>query len=188
MDSFYSEEELLKIGFKSLGKNVKISRKSSIYGASNIEIGNNVRIDDFTILSGNIKLDNFIHIAALSALFAGDEGIRMKNFSTISSKVTIYAISDDYTGNFMTNPTISERFTNVISEKVIIEKHVIIGSGSTILPGVIINEGVAVGAMSLVNRSLKEWGVYAGVPAIFLKNRKKNLLDLEKKFITFLND
>ena len=180
MNSFYSEEELSNIGFKSIGKNVKISRKSSIYSASNIEIGNNVRVDDFTILSGHIKLNNFIHIAAYSALFAGNAGIIMEDFSTISSKVTIYAISDDYTGNFMTNPTVPKEYTNVSTKKVILKKHVIVGSGSTILPGVIIKEGAAVGAMCLVNKDLKEWGIYVGVPANFLKKRQQNLLTIEK--------
>lgn len=188
MNSFYSEEELLSLGFKNIGKNVKLSKKSSIYNASNIEIGNNVRIDDFTILSGHIKLGNYIHIAAYSALFAGNIGIRMKDFSTISSKVTIYAISDNYSGDFMTNPTVPKEYTKVYAKRVILEKHVIVGSGSTILPGVIIKEGVAVGAMTLVNKDLKEWGIYIGVPAYFLKNRDKNLLTIEKNLLNSLNE
>jgi acetyltransferase-like isoleucine patch superfamily enzyme len=42
--SFLSKEELTKIGFKKIGKNVFLSRKASIYGPENMEIGNNVRI------------------------------------------------------------------------------------------------------------------------------------------------
>ena len=45
--SFLSKDELTKIGFKKIGKNVFLSRKASIYGPENMEIGNNVRIDDF---------------------------------------------------------------------------------------------------------------------------------------------
>ena len=56
MNSFYTVEELGKIGFKKLGKNVLISKKSSIYTPENISIGDNVRIDDFTILSGTIEI------------------------------------------------------------------------------------------------------------------------------------
>lgn len=48
---FYSREQLEKIGFKSLGENVLISDKTSIYSPENISIGNNVRVDDFSILS-----------------------------------------------------------------------------------------------------------------------------------------
>jgi serine acetyltransferase len=50
--SFLSREKLMEIGFKSIGENVLLSSKASIYGPENIEIGNNVRIDDFCILSG----------------------------------------------------------------------------------------------------------------------------------------
>ena len=70
MSSFYSNEELESLGFKKIGQNALISRKASIYGASSIEIGNDVRIDDFCFLSGNIKLGNNIHISAYSALIA----------------------------------------------------------------------------------------------------------------------
>ena len=45
-----SRLQLEDIGFKSVGKNVLISDKASIYGAGNISIGNNVRIDDFVVL------------------------------------------------------------------------------------------------------------------------------------------
>lgn len=183
MDSFYSEEELRNIGLKSFGKNVQVSKKCSIYNASKIEIGSNVRIDDFTIMSGCIKLGNYIHIAAYSALFAGNAGVIMKDFSTISSKVVIYGITDDYSGDFMTNPTVPRQFTHVIEKPVVLEKHVIIGSGSTVLPGVSIEEGVAVGAMSLVNKDLKKWGIYIGSPAKLLKDRNKKLLNIEGKFL-----
>ena len=56
------------------------------------------------------------------------------------------------------------------------------GSGSVILPGVSLGEGVALGAMSLVNKSLEAWGIYAGQPAVWLKNRDKGLLAHEEAF------
>ena len=62
--SFYSDEELLSMGFKSIGKGCMISRKASFYGVGRMSIGNNVRIDDFCILSGSITLANNIHISA----------------------------------------------------------------------------------------------------------------------------
>lgn len=37
-NSFYSEKELQKIGFRSLGKNVCISKKASIYSPRKISI------------------------------------------------------------------------------------------------------------------------------------------------------
>jgi len=182
--SFYSEEELQTIGFKKLGKNVRISRKTSIYGAEQIEIGDNVRIDDFCILSGRIKIGNYVHIASGCYLFAGEAGITLEDFSGLSSRVTIYAVTDDYSGEVLTNPTIPMEYRRVIEKPVLIMKHAIIGTGATILPGVTIGLGAAVGAMSLVTKDVLDWAIVAGIPAKFIKERKKDLLNLEKDFIT----
>lgn len=77
MNDFYSEKELKKMKFKRIGKNVQISKKSSIYSPDKIEIGNNVRIDDFAILSGNIIIGDFVHISAYVALY-GRFGIELR--------------------------------------------------------------------------------------------------------------
>lgn len=179
-NSFYSEEELALFNFKSIGKNVLISRKTSIYQPEQISIGNNVRIDDFCVLSGNIIIKNYVHIACYCGLFAGNEGIFFDDFSGISSRVTIYSVSDDYTGEFMTNPMVPMQYRHIIAKKVSLGKHVIVGAGSIILPGVNLKEGVAVGAMSLVTKSFSPWKIIYGNPAKILKDRKSTLLNLEK--------
>ena len=181
--SFYSKEELKTLGLKSVGSNVLISRKCSIYGAQNISVGDNVRVDDFCILSGNITIGSHIHIAAYTALYGGDSGIVIEDFANLSSRICVYSVSDDYSGETMTNPMIPDEFKNVESKPVLIKKHVIIGTNCTVLPGVTIGEGTAVGCMSLVNKSLDEWGIYVGVPCKFLKPRKKDLLEKEKEFL-----
>ena len=187
MNSFYTIFELNEIGLGHYGNNVLISRKASIYGASNIIIGNNVRIDDFCIISGNVIFGNNIHLAAYSALYGGDAGITIEDFANISSRVCIYAVSDDYSGYTMTNPTIPDKYKHIQNEHVQIGKHVIIGSGCTILPGVCLNEGAALGAMSLCKKSIEPWKIYAGVPARAIKDRSKVLLDLEKEYMNEYN-
>lgn len=179
MDSFFSKEELQLLNIK-VGNNVKISRKSSIYGY-NIEIGDNVRIDDFCILSGKIRLGNYIHIAAYSALYGGTEGIYVKDYANISSRVSIYALSDDYSGETMTNPMIPDEYKNVDSRRVIINKHVIIGSTSVLLPGVDLGEGSAFGSFSFINNNSDEWSINAGIPAKKIKERSKKCLEYEQK-------
>lgn len=176
--SFYKEEELKQLGLKSYGKNVLISRKCSIYSPYNISIGNNVRIDDFCILSGNITLRNYVHISAYCALYGGESGIEFMDYSGISARGTIYAESDDFSGNSMTNPMLPTEKRNVIKGKVIVEEYVQIGAHSIVMPNVIIRQGCAIGAMSLVNHSLDEWGIYASVPAKRIKERSRKLLDL----------
>lgn len=180
MDSYYTREELQAIGFRSLGKNVMISRKTSIYSPEKIVIGNNVRIDDFCIVSGNITIGSFVHIAAACLLFGGNDGIVFEDYSGISSRSTVYAESDDYSGNCLTNPTLPMEYRHIVGGGVIVKKHAIIGSGCTILPNVVIGEGVAVGSMSLVNKSLDAWGIYAGIPCCRIKERDKTLLQLEQ--------
>lgn len=177
-----SDQQLKEVGFKSIGKNVRISDKASFYGAQGIAIGDNVRIDDFVVLSagaGGIDIGNYIHIAVFSSLI-GAEKITLSDFCNISSRVSIYSASDDYSGEFMTNPMVPERLTNVEKSPVFLGKHVIIGSGSVILPGVTLGEGAAVGALSLVVKSVNDFDIVAGCPAKVIKKRKTKLLNLEK--------
>lgn len=181
MNSFYSDKELSLIGFRKFGENVLISRKASIYAPEKITIGNSVRIDDFCILSGEIILCNNIHISAYSALY-GKYGIMMEDYTGLSPRCTIFSASDDFGGDFLIGPMNPEKYTNVIGGKVIIKKFSQVGAGSIIMPGVTINEGVVVGAMSLVKKSLDEWGIYAGNPVKFIKKRNKGLLNFYDEF------
>ena len=180
-----SRAEIDKLGFISVGQNVSISDKASIYGASRIKIGSNVRIDDFCVLSAGkdgIEIGNNIHIAVYTLLI-GAGGIFVSDFANLSSRVSIYSSSDDYSGATMTNPTISDDFKNVDHASVFIGRHVIIGSGSVVLPGLRIEEGAAIGALSLVNRNCDTFCVYAGNPAKKIKIRQRGLLELENQFL-----
>ena len=89
MNFFYTETELKELGFKQFGKNIKISRKASIYNPEKMIIGDNVRIDDFCILSGEITLSSHIHIAAFFALW-GAKGICIEDFANLSSHVSVF--------------------------------------------------------------------------------------------------
>lgn len=177
--SFYTEDELKNIGFEFYGQDVLVSRKASIYSPDKISLGNHVRVDDFCVLSGKITIGDHVHLATHVCLIGGKSGIELESFSTVSSRSAIYAVSDDYSGEYLISPTIPEEYTNVKDEKVVLRRHVIIGTGSTILPGVECEEGVAVGAMSLVNRSLESWKMYAGIPCRYIKERSKGLLKYE---------
>jgi galactoside O-acetyltransferase len=181
----YTESDLAEEGFKSLGRNVRIARTCTIIGAENIEIGDNVRIDGYcTIVAagdGFLKLGSYIHIGGYCALLAG-QGVTMADMSTLSWGVKLFTRSDDFSGQNMTNPMVPAKYTNVTSGPIMIGRHVVVGAGSVLLPGVTLEEGVAVGALSLVSRPLYEWGIYAGVPARRIKERERGLLDLEKAF------
>lgn len=180
--SVYTPEELERLGLRAFGKNVRISRKASLYNPTQISIGDHVRIDDFCVLSagvGGIEIGNYIHVAVYSALI-GAGRIRVMDFANLSSRVTVYSSNDDYSGMYMTNPMVPVEHTNVSSQPVDIGKHVIIGSGSIVLPGCDLQQGVAIGSLSLVKGRCDEFGVYAGVPAKRISERRRDLLAHEK--------
>ncbi|MGI6722059.1 MAG: acyltransferase [Anaerovoracaceae bacterium] len=182
MNTFYSEEELKQLGIKKYGKNVKIGRHAILYNPEQLEIGNNVRIDDFSIISGNVIIHDYNHVSQFAGLYGGTAGIELMDFVGVSSKVSIYSTTVDYSkGEKLTNPTIPEEFAATsIDKKVTIGKHVLVGSGSVVLPGANIGEGSTVGCMSFCNKELGEWGVYVGIPARRLKDRPRDLLKQEK--------
>ena len=68
ISTFYSEEELKEIGLKRYGKNVLISRNAVLYTPGLLEVGNNVRIDDFTTISGKVVIGDYVHIAQFCGL------------------------------------------------------------------------------------------------------------------------
>ena len=182
---YLDENDLKDFGFKFLGQNIRISSDARIYGQENISIGNNVRIDDFVILSaanGFISIGDFVFIARNSHL-SGTLGIEIKDFASMAANSIIYSASDDYSGEYLTAQAIPQEYTTQIGGIVSVGKHVIIGSSTTIIGPCVIEEGCSIGAMSLVNKNTKSWGIYYGIPAKRMKERKRDLLLLESKML-----
>ena len=168
---YFSNKELRAMGFKHLGKRVLICRTCKIYHTDQISIGDDVEIDDFTILNGNITLGNHIHISSNCELYSGSSHIEFQDFVGISSHCSFYGLTDDYVGGYLQNPTVPPRFRKLTEEPVVLEKHVLIATHSVVLPGVRIGEGCSFGAMSMVSKSTEPWGVYVGCPARRIKER-----------------
>lgn len=180
---FYAEEELPSLGFAALGRKVLISRRASFYGRSRISIDSNSRIDDFCVLSageGGIAIGRHVHIGVMSSLI-GQGRIELGDFSTISGRVSIYSSSDDLSGAVMISPTVPAEFTNVDHRPVRLGRHVAVAVGAVILPGSDIGEGASVGPLSLVRGSLLPFHAYIGVPARRVRERKRDMLDLETR-------
>jgi acetyltransferase-like isoleucine patch superfamily enzyme len=185
---YYTEADLAGEGFARLGSNVRIASTCTIVGAGNISIGDNVRIDGYCTLAvvhGKLTIGSHVHIGGYCALLAA-EGIEMADFSGLAWGVQIHTRSDDYSGRYMTNPTVPAQYTNAKKGPVRLGRHVIVGAGAVLLPGVALAEGVAVGAQSLVTKSLPEWGIYNGVPARRIAQRSRDLLALEKAYLDAL--
>ena len=153
--SYYlSTNELIKMKFKFLGNNCKISSLASFIETKNISIDNNVRIDDFALLvakKGYIKIGVNTHIGGHSYL-QGWSGISIGPNCNISQGVRIYSKSDDY----------KQSGRRQIEEKVLLRENVILGSNSVILPGTIIEKNSRIGALTLVNKKVPKNKLFYG--------------------------
>lgn len=186
----YTADELAQLGFARVGRSVMVSRRASFHGIGRIVLGDHVRIDDFCIVSagvGGVEFGCNIHLGAYSAIIGGGRVV-LEDFANISSRVTIYSSNDDYSGATLTGPMVPAEFTNIRREPVRIGRHVIIGSGSVLLPGIDVGDGVAIGALSLVKGDCEAFGVYAGTPARRVGDRQRKLLDLEARFLASRGD
>ncbi len=181
---FLSQDALNAMGFKSLGKNVRISDKAAIYDADQMEIGDFSRIDDFCVISGKVKVGRNVHIAVFCNVAGGTEGITFGDFAGLAYRCDVFSQSDDYTGRTLTNPTVPTRYKMEARKAVHIGRHCIVGTGSKVFPGVTLADGCAVGAMTMVTKSTEEWGIYFGVPARKIKDRKRDLLMLELDYLS----
>ena len=182
--AYLTNEKLIELGLKYVGKNVKISDKAAIYNPESIEIGDNSRIDDFCIISGKIKIGKYVHIAPHCLVAGGEEGITMNDFSGLAYFVQVFSQSDDYSGKSLTNPTVPKEYKNEYKSPVYIGRHVIIGASSIVFPSVSIADGCSIGAMTLVNKSTLPWGIYLGNPARRIRDRSQDLLLMEEKLMS----
>lgn len=181
--AFLTEAQLREIGFKHLGVNVRISDKASIYNADQIEIGDNSRIDDFCVISGNVTIGRNVHIAVFCNVAGGEKGIVFEDFAGLAYGCHVFSQSDDYSGRSLTNPTVPDQYKFETKAPILIGRHCIVGTSSIILPGVALAEGTSVGAMSMVMKSTEPWSIYFGVPAKKIKNRQRDLLEFEKQYL-----
>jgi len=181
--AFLTSEQLAAAGFKKLGRNVKISDKAVVYNPEQVEIGDHSRIDDFCVVSGKVTIGRNVHIAVFCNLAGGSEGITMDDFSGLAYGCHVFSQSDDYTGRTLTNPTVPAKYKHERKAAIHIGRHCIIGTSSLVFPGVYLAEGCSVGAMAMVTKSTEPWGVYTGTPARRVKERKQDLLVLEKEYL-----
>ena len=181
--AWLTDEALSSMGFKRIGDNVRISDKASIHDCGQIEIGDNSRIDDFCVVSGKVSIGRNVHIAVFCNVAGGEMGIELADFSGLAYRCTVFSQSDDYSGLTLTNPTVPDEYKKESKAAVRIGRHCIVGTGSIILPGVDMADGCSLGAMSMLTKSTEGWGVYFGVPAKRMKDRRKDLLQLEQEYL-----
>lgn len=183
---FYTQEDYRQIGFGSVGQNVQIDKSVIFIKPEKIHIGNNVRIDAFSIFSagGGITIGNNVHIASYVQLAGNGASITISDFVGVASRTSIFTATDDYREGYLTGPTIPNEYKKVKSGPVVLDKHVIIGCGSVVLPNVTLKIGASVGALTLISKDVQEYEIVAGRPPRLLGHRdRERMQELEARYL-----
>tara|TARA_R110000765_G_scaffold27008_1_gene65964 strand:+ start:321 stop:887 length:567 start_codon:yes stop_codon:yes gene_type:complete len=152
---------------KYLGKNVILGKTVRIRKPEEVTIGDESIIDDFTYISCAMDLGNNSHIASNVSISGGALGKKftMGSYSTISNGSSIHCASSDYRKCSLELPSMppSEQAGGIAMD-ICVGDYVTIGAHSCVLPGVIIPEGVAFGAYTLIKpKKLLPYHLYVGV-------------------------
>lgn len=181
--AFLDNTQVAALGLASVGADVLIDEDARIMAAERVQIGSHVRIDAFAVLSAGadgIVIGDHVHVAA-HCLVTGAARIELGDFAGISGRVSIYSSSDDFAGESMTGPTVPADLRSVDNRPVRVGRHVIVGAGAVILPGITIHDGSAVAALSVVREDVPPATIVGGIPAHQIGVRSDRLFALERQ-------
>lgn len=137
----------------------KSSRKSKLVVGENVMIDAFVKIK-FTGGDGDIEIGSNTYINSGCILYSGN-GIHIGNNVLIAANCTLAPVNHEIKSK--NDLIINQRF-KPSKGGIIIEDDVWIGAGVVILDGSRIRKGSVIGALSLVNGSTEEYGIYVGNP------------------------
>ncbi len=134
----------------SIGDSVRIDRGVRILAANkaSIEIADKVRIGLYTVLNGGDSI-----IIGEASLISG----------FVYLQTSMHGFKDK-------NIILQNQGFN--HAPVVLEEDVWIGTHAVILPGVILGRGVVVGSNAVVTKTVKEYTIVGGVPAMPIKERE----------------
>lgn len=181
---FWDRERLATQGFKCVGKHVQIDQDAIFINPQFIEIGDRTRIDMGVLISAGpkgVRLGCNVHLGTNSLLFGGRGRIEIHSFGGVSSQVRIYTVTDNYLGDSLSGPTVPDEFKDMNEGNVILEKNVMIGSGSLLLPSVRMHEGSVCCAHTVVTHDVPECIVIAGHPARRILKRNLDILRQKRR-------
>jgi galactoside O-acetyltransferase len=186
-NAWYSEDELRALGLGAFGEDVHIDSTVQLVNPSKIFIKSHVRIDAFCFITAGpegVHIGSHVHLAASVCIFGGGGKVELEDFTGLAARVSLYTANDDYSGEYLTNPTVPDEFKNVLHGPVTLGRHALVGTNSVIMPGVTLATGSAVGAFSYVNRSVAAFVFVDGRPAKKIGKRHQGLLKLEQRLLS----
>jgi galactoside O-acetyltransferase len=179
-NDFMTPDELSQLGLASCGANVQISRHALILRPEKLSIGDHSRIDAFCVISpgdDGIWIGRHCHIST-HVVILGRAQIRIDDLVGISVGSRVLSSTDDFSGDYLTGPSIPEHLRRVISAPIAIGRYSVLGANTVVLPGVTIGESAASGAGALIDADVAPLTIVGGVPARVLKQRAARHRDL----------
>lgn len=155
---------------------IKIGEDSSIHWRAEFNQPSGIAIGRNTILGNDAFLDGRFpkkwsekevkFLRYLKEFFNPEERpLVIGNNVSIAGEVRIYTMEHD-----IDDPDFKE-----VGAAVVIDDYAVIGTRVTILPGVHIGKGAVVASGAVVTKNVEPYAVVGGVPAVFIKNRSKDL-------------
>lgn len=151
--------------------------------APSVRIGVGSRVDAFVTITGDVTIGRCVHISHGVGIFGG-YGVEIGDYSAISASASIFSSTEDLSGAGFANPCCPLEHRSPIGKRVRIGRHCVVGAGSVLLPGAELDDGACTGALTLVKRPLGGWAIYGGIPADFIKYRRKDVLALEEECLS----
>ncbi len=182
---FYTKQELIEIGFLSVGEDTRVSKKAVFHGINNSSIGDNVRIDDFSTLKGRINIGNHVHISSFCSISGTGGIIKINDFCGMSTHCAFFTAIEDFINPTLTSPSINSEFSTSISGDIIMEKASKLGSSCIVLPNVTIGFGASVSANTIVSNNVNQGAIIGPKSRHFKVYGYRNLeriKDLVKKY------
>ena len=143
-----------------MGKDVKLSKFINLYGC---EIGDNTKIGAFVEIQKHATVGKNCKVSSHSFIC---EGVVIEDNVFIGHSVTF--INDSYPRATTSDGELQTE-TDWKVEQTLVKKGASIGSGTTVLSNVVIEENAIVGAGSVVTKNVPANAIVAGNPAKLLR-------------------
>ena len=157
-DLYYSESDLICVGAKHVGIGCKISKFVTFYEFRG-SIGDNVRVDDWCVIKGDVSLSDYVHVSSFSIISGIRAPVIIREFVGMGSHLNILAGTDDYRANTLGNPCVRNELATMIKGPIDIGIGSVIGAHCLILPNVTIGDGASIGAGCIVNFNVPKGGM-----------------------------
>jgi acetyltransferase-like isoleucine patch superfamily enzyme len=152
--------------FQRIAPNVKLGRRVKIFAFTNLygcEIGDDVKVGAFVEIQKGAKVGNRCKISSHSFIC---EGVTLEDEVFVGHGVTF--INDRFPRATNGNGSMQTE-ADWTCVPTVVKKGASLGSGVTILCGVVIGERATVGAGSVVTKDVPDGAVVAGNPARVLR-------------------